>query len=295
MHNVLSKLQSADALSIGQLASLACLLEVTAPKPGNVHRGADFEDLNYFDFAVSAVAIAPAMDAAANQPLGRVVRTAVEATRSLVGTNSNLGMILLLAPLAKVPRAIPLTSGVAAILAALTPEDASEVYAAIRNAAPGGLGNVEQDDVAGPAPDDLLTAMRAAAGRDSVARQYAEDFRQVFDCIVPWLAEGLDRQWALADTIVWAHLRAMREFPDTLIARKCGVEVAKRSAGLAATVLAAGSPGEDPYRHALADFDFWLRSDYHRRNPGTTADLITAGLFAALREGIIRPPYRLTF
>ena len=43
---------------------------------------------------------------------------------------------------------------------------------------------------------------------------------------------------------------------------------------------------------ALADLDFWLRSDGHRRNPGTTADLIAAGLFAALREHQIALPFR---
>jgi len=42
----------------------------------------------------------------------------------------------------------------------------------------------------------------------------------------------------------------------------------------------------------LADFDFWLRSDGHRRNPGTTADLIAAALFVLLRDGLIDPPYR---
>ena len=56
----------ASRLSIGQCAALACIIEATAPKPGNVHRGADFEEMSYADFCASAVAIAPAMDAAAS-------------------------------------------------------------------------------------------------------------------------------------------------------------------------------------------------------------------------------------
>src|SRR5262245_20637857 len=91
-------------LSIGQCATLACLLEARAPKVGNVHRGADFDELTFTDFVVSAVAIGPAMEAAANTGVGRAVYNAVAATRQLVSTNTNLGMALLFAPLAAVPR-----------------------------------------------------------------------------------------------------------------------------------------------------------------------------------------------
>src|SRR6266487_4025178 len=97
-------------LSVGQCATLACLLEATAPKVGNVHRGADFDDLTFADFAVSAVAIGPAMEAAASTGVGRAVRDAVAATRGVVATNTNLGMALLIAPLAAVPRGERLTT-----------------------------------------------------------------------------------------------------------------------------------------------------------------------------------------
>ena len=106
-------------MSIGQCATLACLLEVSAPKPGNVHRGADFEDMTFVDFAVSAVAIAPALDNAVRCGVGRAVLGAIAATRALVPTNTNLGTVLLLAPLAAVPRAAPLQPGVQRILASL--------------------------------------------------------------------------------------------------------------------------------------------------------------------------------
>src|SRR6185295_11735402 len=98
------------SLSVGQCATIACLLEATAPKVGNVHRGADFGDLMFTDFAVSAVAIGPATEAAATSGVGRAVRDAVAATRKLVSTNTNLGMALLLAPLASVPRSERLTT-----------------------------------------------------------------------------------------------------------------------------------------------------------------------------------------
>ena len=89
------------------------------------------------------------------------------------------------------------------------------------------------------------------------------------------------------------YLELLSEYPDSLIARRRGIEVAHKAAALARDVLAAGEPGNEAYEEALADFDFWLRADGHRRNPGTTADLIAAGLFAALREGKLLPPFRL--
>lgn len=279
--------------SIGQCAALACLLEVAAPKPGNVHRGADFEDLALEDFLASAVAIAPAMNEAVDRSLGATILAAVEATRRAVGRNTNLGTVLLLAPLAKVPRPVPLERGVAAVLRSCGPDDARDVYAAIRLAAPGGLGKVDEYDVAGPAPADLLVAMRAAADRDMVARQYAEGFREVLGQAAPWLREATAKTRTLAEAIVHVHVRLMAEHPDTLIARKCGLAMAQEAAGRAARVLAAGSPGEDAYGRALADLDFWLRGDGHRRNPGTTADLIAAALFVGLRDGWIdtRSPF----
>jgi triphosphoribosyl-dephospho-CoA synthase len=104
---------------------------------------------------------------------------------------------------------------------------------------------------------------------------------------LPKLQASLGRGWSLNETIVRVHLEIMSEYPDSLIARKLGVAIARRSADQAAAVLAAGELGSDDYQRALADFDFWLRSDGHRRNPGTTADLIVAALFAGLRDGLI--------
>ena len=278
-------------LSIGQCATLACLLEVTAPKVGNVHRGADFENLTFMDFAVSAVAIGPAMECARANGAGPSILEAIQATRQLVDTNTNLGMVLLIAPLAAVPRDEPLITGVGNILRNLTPDDSRLVYEAIRLAQPGGMGKVEEMDVATEAPPDLLVAMAAAAERDLVAQQYVTDFALVLSKVAPWLTESASK-WSLTDTIIHTHLRLLAEYPDSLIARKCGLETAREVNTYAAAVLAAGTPGEDPYHEAAADLDFFLRSDGHRRNPGTTADLIATGLFALLRDGKLQPPLR---
>jgi triphosphoribosyl-dephospho-CoA synthase len=286
---------SADSipfLTVGQCATLACLLEATAPKVGNVHRGADFEDLTFTDLVVSAVAMGPQIEAAGVTGIGRAVLDAVTATSGLVGTNSNLGIALLLAPLAAVPRTERLTtSSVQAVLAAMWPQDSRMVYAAIQLAKPGGLGAVSSMDVAGEAPDDLLDAMRAAADRDLVARQYAENFSLVLECVLPWLID-CGKRWSLTESIVYAHVKLLAEHPDSLIVRKCGAETGHRASALARQALERGEPGHEAYYQAVADLDFWMRSDGHRRNPGTTADLIAAGLFAGLRDGLLPPPWR---
>jgi len=277
--------------SVGQCATLACLLEVTAPKPGNVHRGADFDDMTFMDFVVSATAIGPAMDAAVENGVGETVLRAVRATRQMVDTNTNLGTVLLLAPLACVPRELSLESGIAEVFGALTADDASKVYEAIRMAEPAGLGEVDEMDVADHAPSELLAAMRAGAERDMVARQYAENFYQVLHHVAPALCHGAQTGWSLTETIIHTQLQLLAQFPDSLIARKCGPDIAEQTGDRAATILDTGDPGDEQYLQALGDLDFWLRSDGHRRNPGTTADLIAAGLFVVLRERLITPPF----
>ncbi len=204
-----------------------------------------------------------------------------------MGKNTNLGTILLLAPLARVPRSRPLAAGVAEVLAGLAADDARDIYQAIRLAEPGGMGRAERYDLCDDPPPSLLDAMREAAERDMVARQYAEDFAGVLEVVLPWLLEEVSAGLPLPQAIVHLQMRLMARFPDSLIARKCGPEVVRQSAAWAGSVLQSGAPGDENYHAALADFDFWLRSDGHRRNPGTTADLIAAGLFAALRDGRI--------
>ena len=279
--------------SIGQCAELACLLEVTASKPGNVHRGADLEGLTFDDFVISAVAIGPIMNTASTRRLGATVADSIRATRQFVTTNTNLGIVLLLAPLCSVPWEKPLRDGVAQRLSDLDSEDAKLVYQAIGMAQPGGMGRVNEHDLAANPPADLLEAMRAAAPHDMVARQYGNNFSDIFDTVVPWLLEARKSRPTLGDAIVHTHLRLMSRFPDSLIGRKCGGRTAQEAADRAASVLSSeATGGEEAYLRALSQLDFWLRSDGNRRNPGTTADLIASGLFVALRENLLVPTYR---
>ncbi|MAE62865.1 MAG: triphosphoribosyl-dephospho-CoA synthetase [Phycisphaeraceae bacterium] len=269
----------------GQLAQWACLLEVTAPKAGNVHPGASFDDMTWDDFAVSAAVIRPVLDRAEHDGVGATVLGCVEATRQAVGVNTNLGVVLLLAPMCAVPGDRTLGAGLPQVLSAMKARDAELVYDAIRQAAPGGLGRVAAADVDSAPPDDLLDAMRQAADRDAVARQYAEGFAGVLEAGHRGFAAPVDQ------SIVRAHLSFMAAAPDSLIRRKCGDDDARMSQTMARAVLNSGWPDTEVGLDRFARLDAWLRQDGHRRNPGTSADLVAAALFVALRAGVLEPPF----
>ena len=279
---------SSPPLGPGQLAQLACMLEATARKPGNVHRFRDFDDAHYLDFLLSASAIAGPLDRAPGRPLGSTVLDAVGATKRLVKTNTNLGMILLLAPMAAVPIGEDLRRGLGEILEATTVDDAASVYAAIRLASPGGLGQAGEQDVADEPTITLREAMGLAAGRDLIARQYVSGFADVFDRALPSLRASIERGRPVETSIILAYLDFLALHPDTLIARKRGEATAVEASKLAARVLEIGWPDSIEGARELAAFDEWLRLDGHARNPGATADLIAAALFAGLRDGTIR-------
>ena len=272
----------------GLHAQLACVWEATARKPGNVNRSHDFADTTYLDFIASAAAIGPVF--AADLSVGELVLAGVRATRPVTPANTNLGILLLLAPLAVAEAGPDLRAGVENVLASLTREDAVAVYEAIRLVNPGGLGKVEDGDVAGEPDRGLRELMALAAGRDAPARQYAEGYRDVFEVGIPALREGLARSGRLEAGIIAAHLCLMSRLPDTLIARKLGVAEALESARRAGEVSALGWPESAEGRVKVRELDAWLRERGNTRNPGATADLIAACLFAMLRTGELSCP-----
>lgn len=272
--------------SIGLCTQLACIWEASARKAGNVHRFRDFEDASYLDFVLSAAAIAPIMETAATRPVGATTMESVRATRQVVSTNTNLGIVLLLAPLATVPPQTELRSGLDQVLRDLTVEDARLTYEAIRLANPGGLGTAPEQDIHAEPTQTLRKVMELAQERDLIALQYANGFVEVLDEAMPSLVEGVEQRRSLEGAIVHCHLGLLARHSDSLIARKCGQAAAAEVSRRARRVLESSSPGPE----ALADFDAWLRSAGNTRNPGTTADLVAAALFVALREGTIQVP-----
>ena len=273
-----------EPLSIAATAQLACLLEASAPKPGNVGPGRHFDDTRYEDFLISAAAIGPAF--ARPSSVGTTILAALQATRCRVAANTNLGIVLLLAPLAAAARLEggTLRARVARALRGLTLADAEATYEAIRLAGAGGLGTAPAQDVSGRPTVTLLEAMRLAAHRDSIAHEYASDYDRTFRVATPALqrARAAGHGWPAA--ILDAFLRLLDEVPDTLIARKEGQGAAQAVSARARTVLQAGEAGSAGRTAAAAAFDTELRARGNRLNPGATADLVAAALFVALAE-----------
>jgi triphosphoribosyl-dephospho-CoA synthase len=268
-------------------AQLACLLEAGAPKPGNVTPTAAFHDARYEDYLASAIAIGPAIAAAGAQPLGATIRTAVVATSRWVPSNTNLGIVLLLAPLARAalqPGREPLRTRLAVVLATTTVLDAREVYAAIRLASPGGLGRAAEQDVAGEPTVTLREAMALAGERDAIAREYVTDFATTFEVGHPALRQALAAGLSWSDATLETYLTLLAAAPDTHIERKLGAEAADDVQRRARTVLARGGVRAPAGRDAIAALDGDLRDPRNAWNPGATADLTAAALFVALLE-----------
>mgnify|MGYP000447462822 CR=1 FL=1 len=249
----------------------ACLAELDALKPGNVHRHAEGHGMTVADFETSARVSAPALTAPGAR-VGARVLGAAQATRKAVGQNTNLGILLLCAPLAAAAEreAAHLRAAVAAVLDDLDGEDARAVFAAIALANPGGLGEVARHDVREPPTVPLREAMREAAERDLVARQYANGFADV-------LGFGLD---AYAGNVEALYLAFLAREPDSHVARKFGREVAERlQQDAAARATALAKLDAAARRRELARWDKALKA--RGLNPGATADLTVATVFAA--------------
>jgi len=287
-----------SALTPAQIAAAfiaSCRDEIEAPKPGNVHAFAGGHDMEAHHFLESARVAAPAI-AAPGARVGTRVRDAMERTFAEVGMNTNLGIILLCAPLARAAEitADNLRDGLSATLAQLEAQDAVDVYAAIKRAMPGGLGRAARFDLHEAPPPSLLAAMQEAAGRDMIARQYVTGFADIFETGLSAVAATQSAQSHSAQThsALAVYLRFLSQFPDTHVLRKHGAaraESVMRSAQVFAA-RARAEAGTDAFLSDLLAFDARLKTEHI--NPGTSADLTVATLFAARLSGILPIPSR---
>ncbi len=259
----------------------ACELDVTALKPGNVRLGVSAHGMTADDFVRSAQACAPALSRC-GASVGERVLEAIRRTRQVVHCNTNLGIVLLTAPLFRAAEAGgDLRTALAQQLAGLDRSDAVQAYQAIRLARPGGLGTSDRHDVNAEPHVTLLEAMQEAQERDSIARQYAAGYRDVFDFGLSQWRHGLarfeDEGWA-ATHLYLAYLSTWR---DSLIERKFGTATAQTVSERARdfhSQLSSYSDLDD-IRARLLTWDERLRDT--GLNPGTSADLTVATVFAA--------------
>lgn len=274
----------------------ACALDVAVRKPGNVSAASPGHGMDATLFLASAEVAQHGLFAP-GASVGARIEAAVVATLAVAGCNTNLGIVLLCAPLALAferagakPDEPRLRAALQAVLAALGIEDARAAYRAIAAANPGGLGRTTAEDVAAPPTVGLLEAMRLAAPRDRIALQYANAHSDLFDVGLPGLLARLSAGAAVDARAVQAlYLAFLGRFPDAHIVRKFGPAQGQAVTEEAATWLARAERGEpleaDP---AFAAWDASLKA--RGLNPGTSADLTVATLFIAGALGLVTLP-----
>ena len=266
----------------------ACALDVAVRKPGNVSRASPGHGMQAAMFVASAEAAAgPLFEAGAR--VGERIEAAVEATWAVAGCNTNLGIVLLCAPIALAVESRPdargpaaLQASIEAVLANLGLADAEAAYRAIARANPGGLGSAPSQDVQHPPSIDLRAAMALAAPRDSIARQYRDGFTDLFELGLTALVGRFElRTDATAAVAVQRlYLYLLSRFADSHIVRNHGEAVAH-------IVMTAAQAWAARAAHAAmldgdAEFIAWDESlKAARINPGTTADLTVATLLIA--------------
>ena len=261
----------------------SCEAELQAFKPGNVSVYSAGHGMTVEDFRHSAAASAPALcDPALS--LGEKIFRATAATWEAVGCNTNLGIVLLAAPLMEAclhgAAGKSLRDNLRPVLDNTTREDADWAFQAIRLAAPGGLGESAEEDVRSAPTVTLLESMRIAETRDRISWQYTNYYANVFDLAIPryhrWLSLWGDEQWATL--AVFAGL--LGAFPDSHIERKFGTELTRRVAQrmklVEQALAAAGGPQQAMPILRKVDAEFKSAGI----NPGTTADLTVACLLA---------------
>jgi triphosphoribosyl-dephospho-CoA synthase len=269
-----------DVLSAEFIA--ACEAEIRALKPGNVHIHGAGHGMETRHFEDAAKAAAPWI---ANNGLkvGERVLGAVTASFDVAGLNTNLGIVLLCAPLADAAGAAQggsdLRPRLSAVLARLDREDAANVFKAIVRANPAGLGRAEEQDVSSSPSATLREAMALAADRDRIARAFVTDYEDIFEFGLPELSSARRHTDREDEAISTLHMAYLATFSDSHIIRKHGAEAALE-------VQDAARKRERLWRPAASRDTFAELLEFDRElkvkglNPGTTADFVVATLFA---------------
>jgi len=268
----------------------ACVAELKALKPGNVHIFSDGHDMTIEDFMVSANISAEEISASGIS-LGERIFNSVSKTVERVGCNTNLGIILLCAPISQalfskegVTNTKNIQNSLNGLLTGLAVEDTKLTYKAIRLAAPGGLGKRAKYDIQENPNVDLLKAMQYAEKYDRIAYQYTHKFKDIFDFGVPMIKKKLGEKLGLRWSATVAYIAFLSHFVDTHIVRKFSEETALAVSKQAQKLekLLGKTKKPDEMIPKLIAFDKKLKKN--GINPGTSADLTVASLFVTLLQ-----------
>jgi triphosphoribosyl-dephospho-CoA synthase len=292
---------------VAKIAQMASVLEVSGhPKPGNVHRTQDFEDMVFEDFLISAIAIGNTMKKAAERglkyrdenklpeiKLGELIKEAVIETNRWVENNTNLGIIMLLTPLSAAAGSVKEFNGLMdktrEIMLATTPADAVSLYDAINIADAGGMGEREDLDVGSAEAKqeliekqiDMFQVLDISASWDALAYELTHNYPVSFEIGYPTYKD-MRKSHGINKATVQTFLTILSRKPDTLISRKYDDSISGRVKADAKIILDRGGILTEEGRSLLIRFDRDLIKNKY--NPGTTADLTASSLMIALLE-----------
>lgn len=287
-----------NSKEIAQIAQIASVLEVSGyPKPGNVHRTRDFEDMVFEDFLISGIAIGPTIEKATENvdvskpQLGKYILEAVRQTDKWVKNNTNLGIVMLIVPIACAASVSndfsQIRENIVKLMGNTTVDDAIDLYDAINIADAGGMGDQDEYDVTSENAKEELRdnnqnmrdVLEISAPWDRLAKELTTDLPVCFEIGYPTYSK-LKNDDSLNDASVLTFLKILSEIPDTLISRKYGDEKALEVSGQAKELL--GHINDDDFNDRLNAFDDYLFEN--KLNPGTTADLTAASIMISYLE-----------
>ena len=267
--------------SINKAIIWACQKEVSSPKPGNVNCYSDAHQMSLQDFLKSAQAIAPILSQK-NLSIGSMILKSVIATQKVVNCNTNLGIILLFAPLCKAIHHChtreQLPESLSLLLNDLTIDDAKKTYEGIRLARAGGLGNSDLHDINNEPTVTLRQAMAYAKDKDSIAAQYLNNYRDIFDLGLTNLTLSINCGESIEWASAFAYLNLLSAMPDSLVIRKQGLPCAKSLMNKAKEILRKTNKN-NKLSKLECDIILWDKELKQKAiNPGTTADMTAATL-----------------
>ncbi|WP_276250416.1 triphosphoribosyl-dephospho-CoA synthase [Haloarcula rara] len=271
-----------------QNAELALLLEVTGtPKPGNVDRERDFDDLRFEHFMAGAVGARPGLALAADgEPVGQAFEAAVVGMADQSAGNTQFGALLLLAPLVAAASEGDLTpAGADRVARGTTVADAADFYRAFEHVdvavddPPDGMEPLDVRRGSEAIPEleaqglTLFDVMAESADVDGIAAEWVGEFARVFEAAEAILADD----GPVPDRAARLFVELLAEDADTFVVTRNGPDAAAEVQRRAEAVL-------DGEEDATALAEELVARDI---NPGTTADLVAGALFVALERGLV--------
>ena len=232
------------ASEIAKIAQIASALEVSGyPKPGNVHRTRDYDDMEFEDFIISGIVIGDTIREACtdvdvkNPELGKYILQAVGETDRWIKNNTNLGIVMMTTPIA-VAAAISdsfddVRENVKLLMANTSVDDACDLYDAINIADAGGMGDQDEYDVASDSAKQelrdnnqtMFDVLEISAGWDRLANELTNKMPVCFEIGFPTFTDF----WNTCDDVdvinkatVLTFMTILSQIPDTLISRKYG-------------------------------------------------------------------------